>query len=181
MPLSLRGYGLLVWAAVVWNVCPVYAQPQPSADGLQHLSLTFRSQTVWQGEYGWCTFSAGIDLGKGGVSFRCGGAGPFGTASPGPGAGEVRRRKLTDSETTTLRNLYEAARLFDDGHIGADYSASDFPFTILIVRSSPPNSAVVLVLTGNPTFSNGPRKALIDWWVGERQAIIAKKRKTPQG
>jgi hypothetical protein len=79
---------------------------------------------------------------------------------------------LTDPETATLRKLYEAARLFDGGHIGADKSYSDLPFHILMVRlRSGDQRAVVLVVTGNPTFSNGPRQALFDWLIKERQGM----------
>src|SRR5215210_3190397 len=103
-----------------------FAFDVPAGGGVElaaDVRVTLSSQTVWHGEYGWCTTSAGIVQGRGGVSQRCGGAGPFGTASPGPGASGDRRRTLDDSETATLRKLYEAAHLFEDGHIGADYSA----------------------------------------------------------
>ena len=139
---------------------PRYAQSAPPRDEVR---LTLSSQTVWQGQYGWCSRSASIRQSSGGVSGRCGGAGPFGTASPGPGASPERSRTLTDAEVETLRNLYQEAKLFDGGHIGADFSGGDFPFYILIIRSYPPNRAVVLVVTGNRTFSSGPRKALFDW------------------
>jgi hypothetical protein len=147
---------------------PGSAASGPPADDVR---LTLSRQTVWQGEYGWCSFTAEIVQRRGAVSSRCGGAGPFGTASPGPGASAEHRRTLTDSETATLHKLYEEAHLFDGGHIGADHSGSDLPFHILIVRSSSPNRAVVLVLTGNPTFSSGPRKALLDWLTRESGLI----------
>jgi hypothetical protein len=157
-------------AGFAFDVLPGYTQVQSAADGV---SLTLSSQTVWQGEHGWCAFSAEILQGKGGLSYRCGGAGAFGTASPRAGGVGVRRRTLTESETPTQRKLYEAARLFDGGHIGADNSASDLPFLILIVRStSHDRRAVVLVVTGNPTFSSGPRRALFDWLMSERQAML---------
>jgi hypothetical protein len=73
----------------------------------------------------------------------------------------VRQRALTAAEVQTLRRLCEAAGLFDGGHVGADLSASDIGFEMLIVRTD--RRAVVLVTFGNPTFSTGPRKALIDW------------------
>ena len=38
-----------------------------------------------------------------------------------------------------MRKLYEAAQLFEGGHVGADYSPSDLPFQILIVPSSSRN------------------------------------------
>jgi hypothetical protein len=109
---------------------PRYAQSAPPRDEVR---LTLSSQTVWQGQYGWCSRSASIRQSSGGVSGRCGGAGPFGTASPGPGASPERSRTLTDAEVATLRNLYQEAKLFDGGHIGADFSGGDFPFYILII------------------------------------------------
>jgi hypothetical protein len=169
MRLHSRALAVLMFAGFAFDVAPGYTFVQSAGDSVR---LTLSSQTVWQGGYGWCAFSAEIVQGRGELSDRCGGAGPFGTASPGAGGGGVRRRTLTDSETTTLRKLYEAARLFEGGHIGADRSAGDLPFHILIVRStSQDGRAVVLVLTGNPTFSSGPRRALFDWLIRERQAM----------
>jgi hypothetical protein len=89
-------FALSMLAAVAFDALPAQAQDERAADGLR---LTLSSQTVWQGAYGWCSLSAEIELDRGGLSFRCGGAGPFGTASPGPGGGSERRRTLTDSET----------------------------------------------------------------------------------
>ena len=168
MRLHCRAFVVLMLAGSAFATLPGYAESGPPADEVR---LTLSSQTVWQGGYGWCSFTADIVQRRGGVSSRCGGAGPFGTASPGPGASAERRRTLTDSETATLRKLYEEAHLFDGGHIGADHSGSDLPFHILIVLSSPPNRAVVLVLTGNQTFSSGPRKALLDWLTRESGLI----------
>ena len=159
----------LLMSALALGPLPGYAQAPQVAKEAEDVRLTLSSQTVWQREYGWCTLSAGIAHGQGGVSYRCGGAGPFGTASPGVGGGTVRRRMLTDSETATLRKLYEEARLFDGGHIGKDYTGSDMPFYILTARSlTPQNQAVVLVTTGNPTFASGPRKALFDFLISQQ-------------
>ena len=160
---------VLMAVGCAYAVLSGYTEIQTTANDLR---LTLSSQTVWQGEEGWCAFAAEIFQGRGTLSNRCGGAGPFGTAWPGPGAGGIRRRALTAPETVTLRKLYESARLFDGGHVGADLSASDLPFHILMVRSrSPDQRAVVLVATGNPTFSSGPRQALFDWLIKERQAM----------
>jgi hypothetical protein len=166
MRLHCRAFLVLMLAGSAFDTLPRYVQSGPPPDEVR---LTLSSQTVWQGQYGWCSFTANIRQSSGAVSSRCGGAGPFGTASPGPGASAAPPRTLTDAEVATLRKLYQAAYLFDGGHIGADYSGSDLPFYILIVRSYPPNRAVVLVATGNPTFSSGPRKALFDWLLRERQ------------
>jgi hypothetical protein len=169
MRLYRRVLAVVIVGGLAHIVAAGSSRGQSDANGVR---LTLSSQTVWQGEYGWCAFSAQIREGQGGLSYRCGGAGPFGTSSPGADDTAVRQRTLTNSEVSTLRKLYEAARLFDGGHIGADLSASDLPFHILIVRStSHERRAVVLVPTGNPTFSGGPRRALFDWLIRERQAL----------
>lgn len=163
MRLHCCAFGVLIAVGFAFDGLPGERVEQ-AAD----VRLTLSFQTVWGGDYNWCTTSAEIVHGRGGISYRCGGAGPFGTASPAPGA-RVWRRTLDDSETATLHKLYEAAHLFEGGHIGADYSGSDLPFYILIVRS---DQAVVLVATGNPTFSRGsPRGALFDWLLRETQAL----------
>lgn len=139
-------------------------------DATERISLTLSSQAVSQGRYGWCTFMAEVDQDRGGVSHRCGGAGPFGTAPPGPAGGTARQRALTAAERITLRQMYEAAKLLEGGHVGADLSHADLPFEILIVRSS--ESAVVLVTTGNPSFSNGPRRVLVEWLRNTRATLL---------
>ena len=159
-------------AGLALAVLPAYAQTR-QVQKAEDVRLTLSSQTAWQGEFFWCTLSAEIAHGQGGIAYRCGGAGPFGTASPGVGASAVRRRVLTDSETATLRKLYDEARLFDGGHVGKDYSGSDWPFYILMARSmTPQNQAVVLVTTGNPTFAGGPRGALFAWLIGEQAKLL---------
>ena len=161
---TLRAWAVLVLTLFGWQ--PVLGRTAQAGDSAPDVRLTLSRQTVWQGAYGWCTFSAGTSGDRGGISFRCGGGGPFGTASPGPGGGAVRQRSLSASEVATLRKLSHAALLFEGGHTGADLSASDVPFEMLIVRpaqGSRSQAAVVLVTTGNPTFATGTRKALIDW------------------
>ena len=145
---------------------PVLGHAAQAEDPAPSVRLTLSRQTVWQGAYGWCTFSAETFGDGGGISLQCGGSGPFGTAPPGPGGRDVRRRSLSASESANLRKLSQAALLFEGGHTGADLSASDLPFEMLIVRpaeASRSRAAVVLVTTGNATFATGARKALIDW------------------
>ena len=159
---------------VAFGCLSVLGQTRQAAESAPSVRLTLSRQTVWQGAYGWCTFSAEASGDSGGISFRCGGGGPFGTASPGPGAKDVRRRSLSGSERATLWKLYQAAKLFDGGHIGADFSASDLPFEMLVVRPNgggKTQEAVVLVTTGNPTFTSGARKALIDWLRSSEAAL----------
>ena len=44
-----------------------------------------------------------------------------------------RQRKLTDVESAEMRQLCDAARLFDGGYVGADLTASDRIFETLRV------------------------------------------------
>jgi len=166
---SSRSQRCSVWAVLliaIWGQ-PVSGQMK-AQDSSEEVSLTLSRQTGSQGMYRWCTLIAATGGDTGRVSEQCGGAGPFGTSSPGSGASAPRRRSLTDSERATLRELYTAARLFDGGHIGADFSG-DLPFEILMVRGK---RAVVLVTMGNPTFASGPRRALIDWLYKRWFALI---------
>jgi hypothetical protein len=152
--------------AVCWQTVSGQAKTAGSAEA-EHLTLS--RQTGSQGRYRWCTLIAETERDTGGVSEQCGGAGPFGTSSPGPGASGPRSRSLTHAERATFRQLYKAARLFDGGHVGADFSEHHLPFEILMVRGK---RAVVLVTLGNPTFASGPRRALIDWLYNTWSALL---------
>lgn len=161
---TVRAWSVLVLTVFCWQ--PVLGRMAQAGDSAPDVRLTLSRQTVWQGAHGWCTFSAATSGDRGAISSRCGGAGPFGTASPGPGGGHVRGRSLSAAERATVRKLSQAALLFEGGHTGADLSASDWPFEMLIVRpalGSRSQAAEVLVTTGNATFATGTRKALIDW------------------
>jgi hypothetical protein len=133
-------------------------QSQPQRTPVETIQLTLTRQTPWQGLDGWCSFGIELVWNGGGVSWRCGVVDPV---EPASRPVRIRRRELTAAERQTLRRLYEAARLFDGGHVGADLSASDPGFEMLIVRTD--RRAVALVTFGNATFASGPRKALIDW------------------
>ena len=130
-------------------------QTQPRKAG-PDFRLTLNSQPVGQ-IAGGCTFSAEVRGDTGGVSNRCGG---------------LQQRTLSEAERELLRELYLGARLFDGGHIGADYTAADFPFQTLIVRPATGSGpAVVLVIMGNGSFSHGPRKSLLDWLLNTRMNL----------
>ena len=134
---------------------PVIGQTQ-ARNGGPDFRLTLNSQAVSQGD-GWCTFSVEVRGDGGDVSNRCGG---------------LQQRTLSEAERALLRELYLGARLFDGGHVGADDSAGDIPFHMLIVRNvTGTNSAVALVITGNATFSSGPRKLLLDWLLSTRMTL----------
>src|SRR5215216_2089935 len=122
------------WAVLLIAICGqiVFGQTK-TEDSSEELYLTLSRQTGSQGMYRWCTLIAATGRDTGRVSEQCGAAGPFGTSSPGPGAIAPHTRSLPASERATLRKLYTAARLFDGGHVGADFR-SDLPFEILMVR-----------------------------------------------
>jgi hypothetical protein len=84
------------------------------------------------------------------------------------GSPPERRRKLTDVESAELRQLCDAAHLFDGGYVGADLTASDSIFETLKVSEG---RTAVLVTSGNATFARGPRKALLDWLRREEEAL----------
>jgi hypothetical protein len=124
--LHSRALAVLISVGVGFVVSPGQAQVKTAPESIR---LTLSSQTPWQGEPFWCTLSADIHQGRGELSYRCGGTGPFGTTPLGSERGGVRQRALTEQETMTLRSLYEAATLFDGGHIGADLSYTTCHFT----------------------------------------------------
>jgi hypothetical protein len=134
------------------------AQSQPQRTPVETIRLTLTRQTPWQGMDGWCSFGVESRRNAAEMSWRCGVVDPL---EPASRPVSTRQRALTAAEAQTLQQLYEAARLFDGGHVGADLSASDLGFEMLIVRTD--RRAVALVTLGNATFSSGPRKALIDW------------------
>jgi hypothetical protein len=136
---------------------------------IERVQLTLARQTPWQGADGWCRFSLEVSSSRAGIGERCGPGNPVDSSWIQHSG--TRSRLLTDAERRTALELYDAARLFDGGHIGADFSASDLGFEMLIVRTS--QRAAALVTLGNPTFASGPRKALIDW-IRQRQMELQK-------
>jgi hypothetical protein len=104
---------------------------------------------------GFCRLDVSASLNGGEARLFCG---PL--AEGARDNGRTQTRRITADESEELRQLYDAARLFDDGHKGLDLTANDGPFEVLVVRGGP---AVVLVTSANPTFQSGPRKELLDW------------------
>jgi hypothetical protein len=84
----------------------------------------------------------------------------------------TRTRRITADESEELRQLYDAARLFEGGHIGLDLTFNDAMFETLTIRRG---RAVVLVTSGNPTFQSGPRKELLNW-LQRLEAAVRKSR-----
>jgi hypothetical protein len=64
--------------------------------------------------------------------------------------------------------MVEAASLFDGGYVGADLTPGDLFFDTLRVTQ---RRTAVLVTSGNPTFGNGARKALVDWFQQQGDAL----------
>jgi hypothetical protein len=76
----------------------------------------------------------------------------------------VAERQLSADEVEHLARLVVAADLYGGGHTGSyDRLPQDAPRGFLEVdRCCGRADAVVLVLDGNPTFSSGPRRELLD-------------------
>jgi len=104
---------------------------------------------------GFCRLHVSASLNGGEAQLFCGRV-PDGA----PNNALMRTRRITADESEKLRQLYDAARLFEGEHIGLDLTARDGTFETLTVRGG---RAVVLVTSFNPTFQSGPRKELLDW------------------
>jgi hypothetical protein len=104
---------------------------------------------------GFCQLDVSASLNGGQAELFCGPV-PNGAR----GKGRTQTRRITADESERLRQLYDAARLFEGEHIGLDLTARDGTFETLTVRRG---RAVVLVTSFNPTFQSGPRKELLDW------------------
>lgn len=157
---------------IILNLHPTSAQ----TEGLppDNVLLTLTSQAVGSAPDQWCRFSVDLSGNDGGMSERCGPGTPASTGwTVGVPIQSTRSRSLTEAERATVRRLYTSARVFDGNHVGAARSGSDLPFFMLIVQSGRGSGpAVALVVSGNPSFSSGPRKALLDWLLQERQKLL---------
>jgi hypothetical protein len=104
---------------------------------------------------GFCRMDVSASLNGGQARLFCGPR-----AEDARDKGRTQTRRITAEESAALRRLYDAAGLFDGGHVGLDLTANDAMFESLTVRGS---RAVSLVTSGNPTFRSGPRKELLNW------------------
>jgi len=75
---------------------------------------------------------------------------------------------LTGSDATIVRNLIDAADLWHDSGPGCDNTAQDGVFETLKIGLG---RAAVHVTSCNPSFANGPKKALIDWLSREEETL----------
>jgi hypothetical protein len=119
----------------------------------QTVVLTLTSESGYP--QGFCRLHVSASLNGGEAHLLCGQV-PDGA----PDRRITRTRRITVDESEELRQLYDAAKLFDGGQDGVDLTERDGPFEFLIVRRG---HAVVLVTSGNPTFRSGPRKELLNW------------------
>ena len=76
----------------------------------------------------------------------------------------VAERTLSSGEVERLAKLVVSSDLYGGGHVGNYESGpQDAPRAHLeVFRCCGRSDAVVLVLSGNPTFSTGPRRELLD-------------------
>jgi hypothetical protein len=102
-----------------------------------------------------CRLDVTVLEGKGRSGLRC-----FRTGSPDNPGSVSRDRALTASEISDILKLSGASDLFAGGHVGADATAVDGLFETLRV-TEPGRRTVVLVSSGNDTFTIGSRRELI--------------------
>jgi hypothetical protein len=73
-----------------------------------------------------------------------------------------RRHKLTAEDVNLLFGLVRDGNLFAGEHIGIDGTASDGP-PFETLRVSVAADTVILVTSGNRSFTTGARRELLDW------------------
>jgi hypothetical protein len=78
-----------------------------------------------------------------------------------PSVTTSNRRYLTTPERTQLQRLVDDSDLRSGGHVGVDSTASDGVFETLTFTAT--GGTVVLVTSGNPAFTTGPRHELLAW------------------
>ena len=107
-----------------------------------------------------CRLDVTIFEGKGGMRLLC-------TRTPGlDGAGRSvagtvsQDRALAPTEVSEILKLLQASDLFAGGHVGANSTAVDGLFETLMVTETG-RRTVVLVSSGNDTFTIGSRRDLI--------------------
>jgi hypothetical protein len=82
----------------------------------------------------------------------------------------VATRRLTAEDVEAVAKLAVASDLYSGGHTGKpSASGSEGPWERLEVgRCCRREESVILITTGNPTFSTGARRELLnllhDWW-----------------
>jgi hypothetical protein len=102
-----------------------------------------------------CRLDVTIVDGKGRSSLRCS------PTSSSDSSGTVSRdRDLTARELGDILRLSKASDLFTGGHVGTDATAVDGLFETLRV-TEPGRGTVVLVSSGNDSFTIGSRRELI--------------------
>ena len=69
--------------------------------------------------------------------------------------------KLGTNEADGIRRLVGAADLYERGGTGVDWTSADGVFETLRVTNSA-GQTIVLVTSGNPSFTDGARKQLLD-------------------
>jgi hypothetical protein len=82
------------------------------------------------------------------------------TSSADAGGSATRSRDLTANEVGDILKFAGSADLFNGGHVGMDSTATDGLFETLMV-TEPGKRTVVLVSSGNDSFTIGSRRDLI--------------------
>ena len=128
---------------------------EPSWAQIANVQLSLKREYGGRNLFRECRLDVTIVEGKGRSGLVC-------SRLPSPDSpGSVSRdRALTASEVGDILKLSQASDLFAGGHVGANSTAVDGLFETLTV-AEPGRRTVVLVSSGNDTFTIGSRRDLI--------------------
>lgn len=128
---------------------------EPSRAQITSLQLSLKREYGGRNLFRECRLDVTVLQGKGRSGLLCSrSAGP---ETPGSVSGN---RDLTAVEVSQILKLSGASDLFAGGHIGTDSTAVDGLFETLMV-TEPGRRTVVLVSSGNDSFTMGSRRDLI--------------------
>jgi hypothetical protein len=128
---------------------------EPSWAQITNVQLSLKREYGGRNLFRECRLDVTILEGKGRSGLLC--SRTAGSENPGSVS---RNRDLTASEVGEILKLSGASDLFNGGHVGTDSTAVDGLFETLRV-TEPGRRSVVLVSSGNDTFTSGSRRDLI--------------------
>jgi hypothetical protein len=97
-----------------------------------------------------CVLNVVLFQNQGAAELSC----EYAEGSKGRLAPLVARDNMAAGEVTRVGSLFQAARLYDGGHVGVDETPADGVLEMLKVRTT--EGTVVLVASGNKTFTGDP-------------------------
>lgn len=134
---------------LVCALVPLLLCAQPADTNIQ-LSL---QQQFGRALFKECRLELAVYEAAGSASVRC-------LRNVTPTSEVLAERKLTRDEIARLAALVPASNLLSGGHIGTDTTFRDGMFETLKVTGT--KGTGVLVTSGNPSFTQGPRRTLLD-------------------